>query len=176
MVPMAPSMMRMRLSAAACSAANVGFLCIAYSLPCRASFGRLAQHARVRAKPKQVADGVHKVSAVEGVEMELLHAFINEVHGLLGGHGRGNEMAGRRIVFKAVEAAGEPGGDAGAGTLGKGRYLLVVVNRDDAGGDRHPDASGAGPLQEAQVMGVVEAELGDDAVGAGIDLGFEVLQ
>ncbi len=114
---MAPSMMRMRLSAAACSAAKVGFLCIAYSLPRRACFGRLAQHARVRAQTQQVADGVHEIGAVERVEMELLHAFINEVHGLLGGDGGGDEMAGRRIVFKAVEAAGEPRGHAGAGAL-----------------------------------------------------------
>ena len=94
---------------------------------------------------------------------------------LLGGDRGGNQMRRRRIVLEAFEAARQPCRHAGAGTDGKARDLLEVVDRHDARRDRHPDAGRARALEKAQVVRVVEAELGDDAIGAGVDLGLEVV-
>ena len=44
------------------------------------------------------------------------------------------------------------------------------------GHDRRPDAARARRLQEAQVVRVVEEELRDDAAGAGVDLGLQVVE
>ena len=49
------------------------------------------------------------------------------------------------------------------------------MDRHDAGRDRHPDAGRARALEKAQEMRVIETELRDDAVGAGVDLGLQIV-
>ena len=122
-----------------------------------------------------MADGVDEIGAVERVEVELADALVDQLHDLLGGDRRRNQLRGLRVVVEAVEAARQPGGHGGAAAPGEPGDLLEIVDRHDARHDRRPDAARARRLQEAEVVGVVEEELGDDAVGARVDLGFEVV-
>ncbi len=49
------------------------------------------------------------------------------------------------------------------------------MDRHDARRDRDPDTGRAAAFKEAQIVRVVEAELGDDAVGTRINLGFQIV-
>jgi uncharacterized Zn ribbon protein len=51
-----------------------------------------------------MADGVDEVGTVQRVEVERLHAFVDEVHDLLGRDSNGNQMARGDVVIKALEA------------------------------------------------------------------------
>ncbi len=55
-----------------------------------------------------MTDRVHKVRAVQGVEMEFAHAFVDQVEHLLRGDGRRDQLSRRRIVVQSFEAAREP--------------------------------------------------------------------
>src|SRR5689334_1353886 len=101
---------------------------------------------------QEMADRVHEIGAVERVEVKLLHALVHEIHDLLCGDRGSDEMARRRVALQSVETPREPGGNACAGLGGKARDLLEIVDRHDAGRDRHPDAGGARTLQETQVV------------------------
>ena len=127
-------------------------------------------------QPQQMADGIDEVGAVQRVEMELADALIDEVHHLLGRHRGGDEVRGLRIGLEPVEAPRQPRRHGRAAAAGKARHLLEIVDRHDARHDRRPDAVRARRLEEAQEVGVVEEELGDDAGRPGIDLGFEVVE
>ncbi len=119
-----------------------------------------------------MANGVDEIGPVQRVEVERLYPFIDEIHHLFRGDGSRDQMCGRRVVVKAFETAREPGRHARSGADREARHLTEVVDRHDARRDRHPDAGRASPLEEAQVVGIVESELRDDAVRAGVDLGL----
>jgi hypothetical protein len=53
--------------------------------------------------------------------------------------------------------------------------LLEVGDRHDAGEDRHGDAGLDGAALERVEAGVVEEQLGDQEVDAGVDLALEIL-
>ncbi len=165
---MAPSMIRMRCLAAALKRGDALFAGHAVTASWRG-------HG-LGPQPQQVADGVDEIGAVQRVEVELADALIDQVHHLLGCHGGGDEMGRLRIVVEAVEAPRQPGRHGRPAPPRKARHLLEIVDRHDAGHDRRPDAARARRLQEAQVVRVVEEELRDDARGARIDLGFEVVE
>ena len=56
----------------------------------------------------------------------------------------------------------------------KRSILIDVGERHHPGEHRHPYPRGASPLHEAEIMGVVEEELGDEEVHPGIDLDLEM--
>ena len=65
-------------------------------------------------------------------------------------------------------------GDARAAQSGDALDLRDVGDRHDARHERHRDADRARALDEREVVGVVEEELGDDEVDAGGDLLLQV--
>ena len=68
---------------------------------------------------EQMADRVDKVGAVHRVEMEIGDAAVEKIEHLLGGHGRGDQLARGRIVVQSGEALGEPCRHRGAGACGE---------------------------------------------------------
>ena len=126
-----------------------------------------------RPQPEQMADRVDQIGAVHGVEVEIGDAAVDEIEHLLGGDRGGDELAGGRIVIEAVEALGQPIRHRGAAARRERLGLLEILHRQDAGHDRHVDAAGAHPVEIAEVVVVLEEELGDRARRAGIDLGRE---
>ena len=107
--------------------------------------------------------------------MQMRDAAVDEVDHLLGAYRRGDEAAGRRIVFETLEALGEPGGHARAGAAGEIGGLLEILHRHDARHDRDFDPRRGGDVEKAEIDGIVEEELGDRAVGAGVDLALQRL-
>ena len=118
-----------------------------------------------------MADGIDEISAIKCVEVNVPDALIDKVHHLLGCDRCRNELRGCRIVIEAFEAPGKPSRHRCAGLGAKARNLLEVVDWHDPRMDRTPDAGPARFLDEAQIMGVVEEELRDDARSAGIGSG-----
>ena len=55
-----------------------------------------------------MADRVDEIGAVHGVEVELVHAAVDEVDHLLGGDGGGDELAGLDVVVEPLEAGRQP--------------------------------------------------------------------
>src|SRR3712207_5683880 len=189
-VPIAPSSTRIRLDAASRSAlstseplARRGVNAVIRSvlfasqpvrrLPMVISVGSGSSLHALVTQAKQMADGIDQVGTVHGVEVELVHATVDEVNYLLGGHGGGHELAGFHIVVETVEAGRQPSGNARTGLRGEIRRLLEVLHRHDARNDRDADAAGANPVEKAEVVIVVEEELRDGAVGAAIHLGLQ---
>ena len=111
--------------------------------------------------------------------MQVVDAAVDQVDDLLGADRRRHQPARRRIVFEPVEALGEPGRHARPGLAREVGGLLEVQHRHDARHDRDRDPGRRGDVEEAQIGAVVEEELGDGAVGAGVDLAlqrFDVVQ
>ncbi len=124
-------------------------------------------------QPQQMADRVDKIGAVHRVKMKIGDALIDEVEHLLRGDGGGDQLARRRIVVETVEAVGEPVRHRRAGARREILGLLEILHRQDAGHDRNVDAAGAYAIEITEIKAVLEKELGDRAVGAGVDLGLE---
>ena len=51
--------------------------------------------------------------------------------------------------------------------------LLEILHRHDARHDRNVDAAARDAIEIAKIKAVFEEELGDRAIGAGVDLGLE---
>src|SRR5258705_13681268 len=98
-----------------------------------------------------MADGIDEIGTVQRIEMELPYSFIDEVHDLLRGHGRGDQMSCSRIAVETIEAARQPCRHAGSRFGRETCHLLEVVDRHDAGRNRAPDAMRARPLDEPQI-------------------------
>ena len=105
--------------------------------------------------------------------MEVVDALIHQIEHLLSRHRGGDEAAGLHVVLQPLEPGGQPVGHRGAGAAGEVRRLLEVLHRQDARDDRDRDPGGPDLLQVAQVDLVLEEELGDRLIGAGIDLGLQ---
>ena len=127
------------------------------------------------AQAEQVAGRKHEIGAVERIEVELAHAFIDEVGALLGGDRRGDEVRGLLVVSRPSNLRASQAGTLAPVLRGKARHLLEVMDRHDARQDRAPDAGRAAALDEAQIVRVVEEELRDDARRAGVDLALQML-
>ena len=118
---------------------------------------------RTGRKPKQMADGVDEVGAVQRVEVELGDAPVDQAHDLLGGDRGGHEVARLLVVIQAFESVAEPVRHAGAGFGSKASHLLEIMDGDDAGHDGDGDAAIAHAVEIAEEHLVVEEELGDGA-------------
>src|SRR5688572_8237095 len=79
-----------------------------------------------------------------------------------------------RLIGQAIELRAEASRDRRAAHLGETFDLLDVLDRHDARDDRHGDAGGARAIDEVEVDAVVEEELSDQELRAGIDLLAEV--
>ena len=128
------------------------------------------------ADSQEMAGREGQVGAIERVEMELVDAFALQAAAEVAGHGGGDHAAGLDVVVEALEHLGQPGRHLGAAQAGHPGDALEVRHRHDAGHDRHVDAGRRGVVAEAQEIVGLEEELGDAAVGAGIDLALEVVE
>ena len=72
--------------------------------------------------------------------------------------------------------AGHPIRDRGTAAPGHASQLGEIGDRQDARHDRHADTSGGGTVTKAQVQIDVEKELGDRTAGAGVELGFQIIE
>src|SRR6187549_4105337 len=77
------------------------------------------------------------------------------------------------IVFVELELGQEVSGNARAAHAGEALDLRDIGDGHDARHDRHGDTNLASPLDEAKVRVGFEEELGDQEVGAAIDLQLE---
>ncbi len=117
-----------------------------------------------------------KIGPVQRIEMELVDAFIAQASAKIARHGGGDHAPRLDVLLEAVEQAGEPCRHLGAAQAGHLGYSLEVRDRHDARHDRRVHPRRRGAIAEAQEIVGVEEELGDAAVGAGIDLALEILQ
>lgn len=83
---------------------------------------------------------------------------------------------GLGIVLVMLQLGKEGPRDAGPADLGETAELGVAGHGHDAGEDGDVDPRAPRPLQEAEVVGVVEEELGDGEVQPRLHLGLEVAE
>ena len=88
----------------------------------------------------------------------------------------GDHAARLDVVIEPLEHLGQPGRHLGLAEGGNLGDALEVRHRHDAGYDRHVNASRGRVVAEAQEVVGIEEELGDAAVGAGIDLALQVFE
>src|SRR4051812_22319276 len=100
MVPMAPSSTRMRSRASASSSMRFG--------DTGTVIGSSGFLRAIGANAEQMADREYEVGAVHGVEMESIDAMLGEFLHLAGCDGRGNQLAGIRIVVEPLEFFRQP--------------------------------------------------------------------
>jgi hypothetical protein len=123
-----------------------------------------------------VEDGARRVGAVEGVEMDSGDVVVQEVVALFQGEVDADAADHLAIVVATLEGAQKLGGKAGAaGELGDAFEAAHGGDRHDAGDDRDVDAGERTTFAEIEEVAIIEEELGDDVVGAGVDLRFEVI-
>src|SRR5580698_6021607 len=134
-VPMAPSSTRIRSAAnwrSVAAAVDAGLLRMDLrALLCRLQRGVYAVFL-ARSYAEQVADRVHKIGAVHGVEMKVGDVVLDQIEHLFRSHRRGDQLAGGSIVIEAVEAVGEPRRNRGAAACGERPCGLEVLHRQDA--------------------------------------------
>ena len=81
-----------------------------------------------------------------------------------------------RIVLAALERAQKfRRKTRAAGELGDPFAAAHRSDRHDSGDDRDPDAGQLAAFPEIVEIAIIEKELGDDIIGAGIDFRFEVI-
>ncbi len=93
-----------------------------------------------------------------------------------GGDGRGDQLARGGKLVEPFEQIVEPVRDGRAAHLGEAAGLGDVGHRQDAGHDLDVDAGRGDLVAEAEEAIGREEELGDRAVGAGIDLALEIVE
>src|SRR3954452_10794750 len=142
--------MRVAAASLSCSAMLTGFL--------------------LRAKAEQMADGVSQLGAVQRVEMELADAAGIELAAQFGGDGGGDQLARGGEVVEPLEQPVHPRRDRGAAARRELAGLGDVGDGEDAGDELGVDARSGGLVAEAEEAIGREEELGDGAVGAGVDL------
>ncbi len=103
----------------------------------------------------------------------MRHAAIDKIEHLFGGDGGGHELARRGIVLQAFETLRQPARHARARFLGEVRDAVERMYGHDAGHDGKIDPRAADTFDVTLIDIVFEEELGDGAVGAGIDLFLE---
>ena len=124
-----------------------------------------------------MADGVGKLGAIERVEVELANPAGIKLAAQFAGDRRGDQLARRGQIVEPFEQAVHPVGDGGAA---HGR-------RTCASGRRSTPAGCPGTISistparrdavaEAEEIVGREEELADRAVGAGVDLGDEIVE
>ncbi len=124
-------------------------------------------------QPQQVADRVNEVGAVHGVKVKIGDAVVDKIEHLLGGDGRGDELARRRIVIEPVEAGASQSGTAAPARAAKFLVCLKFCTGRMPGTIGIVDAAAAHAVEIAEIKAVLEKELSDRARRAGVDFGLE---
>lgn len=112
---------------------------------------------------------------VEGVEVDAADVVIEEVVDLFGRPVDAdffNAFGGRCPLNGAEEFGGDPGTGSEVGHPG---HSGEGIDWHDPGDDGDVDAGEFATLAEVVEIAVIEEKLGDDVIGSGIDLGFEIL-
>src|SRR5690606_15625621 len=136
------------------------------------------------AQPQDLEDRARRRRLVQGVEVDPRDRRARGREGAVDRRGeQGAALVGGvrdagpehllRVALGAAQALAQALGDAGAAQLGEALDLLVVGDGHDAGEDRDGDAGRGGAGDEVVVGAVVEEELGDEEVDAGVDLVLE---
>ena len=124
-----------------------------------------------------MADREGELSAVQRVEMEVLHALGAEDPHHVDGYRRADQLPRHGVaVLDASEPLIEPLRDLHIGELRHLEKRLVVGYRQDPGDNLALDAFGRAPVAEAEEGLDVKEELGDGLVGARIELCLEVVE
>ena len=121
-----------------------------------------------------MADRIGKLGAIQRVEVKLAHAARIELAAQLGGDGGGDELAGGGEIVEPLEQSVHPARNGGPTGGGEGARLGDVGDGQDAGHQLRVDARGRGLVAEAEEAIGREEELGDRAVGAGVELALEM--
>src|SRR6185312_15016640 len=122
------------------------------------------------ADSQQVAQREGQVRAIERIEMELVDALGMQAAAEVARDRGGDHAARLDVVVEAGEHVGQPRWHLRAAQPGHLLDTLEVRDRHDTRHDRHVDAGLRRGLAEAQEVVGLEEELGDAAIGAGIDL------
>ncbi len=112
------------------------------------------------AQAHQMADREHEIGAVHGVEVQLLHAMVDEVDHLFGADGSRDQPARRGVVLEPLEPVGEPLRHACPRSPGEIGGLLEVLHWKDARHDWNVEPGGCGNVEKAEIGRVVEKETG----------------
>ena len=113
---------------------------------------------------------------VEGIEVDASDVVVQELSALLGGPVLADPCYGVFVAGAALDGAEQLGGVAGAGCeLGHALHALGAGDGHDPSDNGDVDAREFAALAEVEEVGGREEELGADVVGAGIDLGLEVV-
>jgi hypothetical protein len=114
--------------------------------------------------------------AVQRVEVDARRAALQQILALRRGVADADLVHRGGVPLDGLQLGEQVLGDAVAVERGHALDPLHVGDGHDAGDDRHPDAHLAGALHVAEVVGVVEEELGHQELAAGFDFGAGVLQ
>lgn len=122
---------------------------------------------------KGFADAECGVGVVEGIKVDAGGGIVDEIADLFGGPVDA-DVFDVLVALSALDCAEESGGETGASSEGgHAVHACEGGNGHDAGDDGDVDAGEFAPLGEVVEVSVVEEHLGDDVVGAGVDLGFK---
>src|SRR5439155_19374474 len=117
-----------------------------------------------------------QVGTVQRVEMKLAHSIRLQESALLGGNRGGDETARLGIVIESLELGRHPVRHRCAALSGEFLHLGEIGHRQYPGHDWNGDPGSADPFDKADEDIDVEEELSDRAIGAGVNLAFEIVE
>ena len=121
---------------------------------------------------QRAADVAAEAGIVERVEMQILHAALDEFRAQLGRYGRRIKPL-MATLLGAFEAPGQPVRHAGAAFRREGSHLAPILHGQDAGDQLCVDALGGAGVAEAEKALGLEEKLRDGAACPGLELGRE---
>ena len=121
-----------------------------------------------------MASGEGQRRHIEGVEVEIRHAFLNQTMAEIGSSAGGNQLARFRVIVQALEPLEQPIRHRSPAALAEIHHPAEMANRHDTRHQRCINARRRDLVPKTQEQIDIEEILGDRAVGTIIDLRLEI--
>src|SRR3954453_1610835 len=126
--------------------------------------------------PQPIEHVTRRERTIERIEMDAGRATSDQVAALSRRVLDAERADGVGVVAARLARGEQRRRNGRAAERGEALDLREVRDRHDAGDDRHFDTRAARALDERKIVLVVEEELRDQKVSAGLDLGLEIAE